>query len=427
MLGDVTQIPLLDFAIALFIGALVGIEREKKLEHEQGVGIGGIRTFILFAEVGAVGAWLSVQFKTPLIFAAVGAFVTATIIAGYLVHARARPDAFGLTTEVAALIVFLLGGTTIFGFRALSVALAIATSAVLAYKHQMHRAVGRIGREDLYAGLKLLIATFIILPVLPDKPVDPWGALNPHKMWLLVVLISGLSLVGYAASRWLGTRRGIPLAGLFGGLVSSTAVTLAFAKQSREEGGRPGQADALASGLFLAWAVMAGRVLVLAAVLNNALLGLLTAPMAALGLLAAGAALILYRRSMTTGPAESGSGVPLRNPFSLSSAAKFAALFAAVLLVVKLTETLFHGQGLYAVAALAGLTDVDPIVLSMAEFTGGGGDTWTAAVAVVVAACTNTISKCGLVLALGGPALKRHVLPWTAAILAATALAAAAA
>ncbi len=421
--GNVTQAPLLDFAIALFIGALVGIEREKKLEHEQGAGIGGLRTFILFAEAGAVGAWLSVQFKTPLIFAAVGAFVTATIIAGYLAHARARPDAFGLTTEVAALVVFLLGGTTVFGNRTLSVALAITTSAVLAYKNEMHRVVGKIGREDLYAGLKLLIATFIILPVLPDKPVDPWGALNPSKMWLLVILISGLSLVGYAASRWLGTRRGIPLTGLFGGLVSSTAVTLAFAKQSREEGARPGQVDALAAGLFLAWAVMAARVLVLAAVLNNTLLGLLAAPMATMGLIATGAALISYRRGTTAGPADpgEGGGVPLKNPFSLGSAAKFAALFAAVLLVVKLAEKAFHGQGLLAVAALAGLTDVDPIVLSMAGFATGGGDVKVATIAVVVAACANTVSKCGLVLALGAPPLKRRVLPWTVAILAAAA------
>jgi uncharacterized membrane protein (DUF4010 family) len=416
------QVPLLDFAIALFIGALVGIEREKKLETEQGIGIGGLRTFILFAEAGAVGAWLSVQFETTLIFAAAGAFVTAIVITGYLASTRARVDTFGLTTEVAAIVVYLLGGTVIFGYRTLSVALAIVTSAVLAYKREMHRFVERIGREDLYAGLKLLIASFIILPVLPDRVVDPWGALNPYKMWLLVILISGLSLVGYVASRWLGTRRGIPLTGFFGGLVSSTAVSLAFAKQSREAPGRPGHGDALAAGLFLAWTVMAVRVLVVVAVLNTALLTALATPMAVMGVISAGAALMCYRRSAAAAPAGAGEGggVPLKNPFSLTSAAKFAALFAVVLLVVKLAEKTFHGEGLYAIALLAGLTDVDPIALSMAEYATAGDSLSIATVSVVIAALANTASKCGLVLALGRGTVRSRALAGTIAVIVAT-------
>ena len=115
-------------------------------------------------------------------------------------------------------------------------ALAVAIAAVLAYKQPLHGLVSRLDREDVYAGVRLLAATFIVLPLLPDRTIDPWGALNPHKLWLLVLLISGLSLVGYVAMRLLGPNRGIPLTGLTGGLVSSTAVTLSFARQSREKG-----------------------------------------------------------------------------------------------------------------------------------------------------------------------------------------------
>src|SRR4030095_6479383 len=139
-----------------------------------------------------------------------------------------------LTPAPVSMSLYLLAGLTTFGHAGLAVALAIATSAVLAFKAPLHASVERIGRDDLYAALKLLIATFIVLPVLPNRAVDPWGALNPYKIWWLVILISGLSLLGYAAARFLGPQRGPLVTGLFGGLVSSTAVTLGFSRESRE-------------------------------------------------------------------------------------------------------------------------------------------------------------------------------------------------
>jgi len=416
---DVSQLdlPLLDFAIALFLGALVGIEREKKQAADPDRGIGGLRTFMLFAEAGAVAAWLSMQLATPLIFFGTGAFVTALLVAGYLTWSRLHPDDVGLTTEMAAIVVYLLGGLTIFGHPALAVALGIATSAMLAFKQPLHGLVGRIGRDDLYAGLTLLIATFIVLPVLPDRTLDPWGALNPYQMWWLVILISGLSLVGYVATRWLGAGRGIPLTGLFGGLVSSTAVTLSFARRSREPGAGPALADALASGILLAWTVMFVRVGIEVAAVHAALLPLLALPMAVPAGLAAIAAGVAYRRTGTRAE-RAPSEVPLRNPFSLTAAIRFALLFAAVLLVVKLVETYAPGRGLYGVAALAGLTDVDAITLSMATSARDGAtEPRVAANAIVIAALTNSLVKFGLVLGLGAPLLKRRVAAATALLL----------
>ena len=177
------DLPLLDFAIALFLGALVGLEREKKQTTEPERGIGGLRTFMLFAEAGAVAAWLSLQTASPWIFVATGALVTTLVVVGYLAWVRKQRDDVGLTTETAAIVVYLLGGLTIYGNAGLAVALAIATAAILAFKQPLHGWVDRVGRDDLYAGLTLLIATFIVLPVLPDRTLDPWQALNPYAMW----------------------------------------------------------------------------------------------------------------------------------------------------------------------------------------------------------------------------------------------------
>jgi len=406
-----------NFAIALFIGALVGIEREKRKTSDDPIAIGGIRTFIVFAEAGAVAAWLSVQLSSVWIFVAGVVAIAGVVMAGYLAHARVHPDSLGLTTEAAAIAVYLLGGATLFGYPEVAVGLAIATSSVLAFKQPIHGLVEKIGTDDLYAGLKLLIATFIALPLLPDRPLDPWGALNPYRLWLLVILISSLSLAGYIAVRWLGHGRGTAVTAVAGGLVSSTAVTLSFARRSRDEARGLGGA-LLAGGILLAWVVMFGRVVVEVAIVNRGLLPALLVPIASMGAVAAlGAGWLLRRGAGTTRPA--GAEVPLQNPFSLRSAIRFALVFAAVLLVVALMQTYLPGRGLYAVAALAGLSDVDAITLSMASCVGEGACTTQVGVtSIVIASLANTLVKSGMVVALGAPALRGPILGVTAAIVA---------
>jgi uncharacterized membrane protein (DUF4010 family) len=422
--ADADLAPFAAFAIALFIGALVGLERELRQDEEieRGEraqrGIGGLRTFILFAQAGAIAAWLSHVLATPVVFVGVGALVAAIVLAGYLATSR-QEGQLGLTTEVAAIVTYLLGGTVVFGYAELAVALAIATSAVLAFKKPLHGAVERIGREDLYAGLKLLIATFIVLPVLPNRALDPWGALNPWQMWWLVILISGLSLVGYGATRWLGAGHGIPLTGLLGGLASSTAVTLELSRRSAEQSGAR-LADALAAGILLAWATMFARIGVLVAAVNAPLLRPLALPLGVGLVVTAGFAAWHHQR----GHAASGAvdEVPLTNPFSLTSAIRFALLFAVVLLAVRLVETYLPASGLYAVAALAGVTDVDAITLSVAQ-PGGATGAAAAVASIAIAAASNTAVKCGMTFALGAPALARRIAVATAALLAVVAVA----
>jgi uncharacterized membrane protein (DUF4010 family) len=412
----------LDFAIALFIGALIGLEREKKQTKGREPAIGGLRTFILIALSGAVSAWLSQELHALWIFAALGAMVTAAVLAGYVLQVRAHPEQLGMTTEVAAVVTFLLGGTVLFGHADIAVALAITTSVVLAYKQPLHGFVEKVGYDDLYAALKLLIATFIVLPVLPERTIDPWGAINPYELWVLVIAISGLSLIGYVVSRWLGEHRGIALTGIFGGLVSSTAVTLALARRSREKEASPAAAAALGTGLMLAWTIMFVRVVVEVAIVHPPLVARVAVSMAAMGAVALALALAGYR-SMTAAAAAGGDELPLKNPFRMTSAIQFAGTFALVLLVVALAQEHLPGEGAYIVAAVAGVTDVDAITLSMAREAKFGRDTDVVVDAITIAAVTNTMSKCAFVALLGSAALRRRVIVSTIAILAAGAAA----
>ena len=316
-----------DFGIALLIGALVGLEREKRKGQKGEIGIAGIRTFILFAQAGAVSAWLSRQQGSPWIFAVTVAAVTVLTTAGYLAQARTNPTSLGLTTEIAAVATCLLGGMVLFGYPSSRWRSPSSRRRCWPTNSRSINSSDRIGTDDLFAGVKLLIATFVILPLLPNRAVDPWGAINPYTLWWLVILISGLSLVGYVAVRWLGIARGTILTGASGGLVSSTAVTLAFSKRSREPG-TTGSAEvsALAAGILLAWTVMFARVIIEVAVVFAPLLPRLVASFGVMGVTALAAAAVLYRRSLgpRLEPRAATPDVPLRNPFSLASAMQFA-------------------------------------------------------------------------------------------------------
>lgn len=406
------------FLIALLIGALVGIDRERKKAAEPGSSFGGLRTHILIALAGAASARIAMQWQWSAAFVVTLAVVGAAVVASYvhqnLAHAE-QEDVHGLTSEMAALAVFLLAAMVMLGDAALAVALAVFASAVLTYKQPLRGAARRLDAPDLRAGLKLLIATFIVLPLLPDTPVDPFGAINPYRLGLLVILISALSLAGYVAVRWLGSTHGNAITGLAGGLVSSTAATVSLARSSRAEAA-PDPAG-LTAGILLSWLVMLLRVLGLVAVVNPRLLPTLWPPALAM----AGVTAVFAAGHYRAGLAAAGQGAPtsirVENPFSLTAAVRFGALFAVVLLVVRLAERHGPAHGVYLVAALAGSVDVDAIALSLAQSSPAPPEAagWArASVAITVAMLANTAVKCGIVLAVGADALHRRVA-WAAA------------
>jgi len=407
-----------NFLIALSIGALIGIEREKKKDAEPGRTVGGIRTHILLSLIGAASAWQSRELAMDWIFVVTLAVVGVAVVANHLRNAaRSLDGASGLLSEVAAFTACLLGGMVVIGTPELAVALAVAASAVLAYKQPLHGLVERIGVDDIYAGIKLLIASFIVLPLLPNQTIDPWQAINPHALWLLVILISGLSLVGYVAVRWVGTTHGIALTGITGGLVSSTAVTLNFARNSRLQP-EAGQAHAFSAGILLAWLVMFVRAASLVAIVNAALLRTIWIPFALMGAVTAAYAVWHYRASLTaTAPVEQ-QGVAIANPFSLGSAIRFGALFAAVLLIVRLAQEHAPGTGLYVVSALAGSVDVDPLILSLAKESKVNANLAQASTAMVIGVLANTGVKCAMVAGLGAGPTRRHIAVASASVIA---------
>ena len=404
-----------NFATALLIGALIGIERERHAQGHDLPGVAGLRTFILYALFGALCGWLSLSFESPWPIVAGLLAVTAALLAGYVLTVRMDAANIGQTTEVAALSTYLLGAVAAHGERDLAVGLGVAVAAILAYKQPLHGFVEKLGSDDVYAAVRLLVATFIVLPILPDEPLDPWEALNPQALWLLVLLISGLSLVGYVLTRLLGADRGIPLTGLAGGLASSTAVTLSLARQSRE----PQYEDsgiAIVAGVLLAWTVSFARVFVEVLVVNRALLPAVLPALVAMSVVCGGIALFMLRRSGKDGG--QAHQVPLRNPFSLTSAIKFAALFAIVLLVVKIVQAQAPSAGMYVVAAIAGTTDVDAITLSMAQYARTNSPQ-VAAHAITIALLSNTVVKTGMVIALGHPSIRKSTILATTAIVGA--------
>ncbi len=403
------------FAIALLIGAMVGVEREKRLLTEHGVG--GLRTFILLAEVGALSAWVGVEFATPWLFVATVLVAGSMLIGASLLRSREHREPVGLTTEIAGIAVCLLGGVCVLGQPEVAVGMGIVTAAVLAYKQPLHGWVEKLGWDDIFAGLRLAIATFIILPLLPNRPLDPWQALNPYALWWLVILISSLSLVGYVAGRWLGPGRGAALTGLTGGLVSSTVVTIGLARQSRDADDAP--VDALAAGILLAWAVMFVRVVVMLVVVQPRLAGPVAIPFATMAACAGIYGAMCYRSGSRQRARTGGTEpVPLRNPFRLGEAVRFAAYFAVVLLAVAGVERFAPRHGLFVVAALAGVSDVDAITMSVAQSTRSAAAVADAVLALLIAVGSNTAVKFALALFLGAPALRRRLAIGTLLIVA---------
>jgi uncharacterized membrane protein (DUF4010 family) len=392
------------FLAALLIGALVGTEREKRKRDDPARAFGGIRTHILLALAGGASAWLARALGAPWILVATLLAVAAMGVADHVKRGLDTPDgAPGFVSEIVAIAVVLLGAMVVVGDATLAVALAVVVSAVLAFRQPLHGLVERIGVDDILAGVKLLIASFIVLPLVPDRPVDPWGVINPYQLWVLVVALSALSLVGYVAIRWLGKARGIAITGLAGGLTSSTATTLNLARGSRL-GGLSVSGDAASAGVLLAWLMMFVRVMVIVFATNRALFVVAWPPLVAMAALTA----LLAARHYLKGAGDPAAinDMPVANPFSLASAMRFAALFAALLLAIRLAGQVLPSAGLYVVSGLAGMLDVDAITLSL---TGGSASLGRSAVAVIIALLANTVFKCAMVVVVARGSMRRDI------------------
>lgn len=378
------------------LGLLVGLQRE-----HAGTNLAGIRTFPLFTLAGSLCAILTAQFGTWLVSAGLLA-VCAILVTGNLVQ-RAQRESGGITTEIAALVMFLLGAYLVHGHSVVAVVVAGALAVLLHLKPQMHALVHRIEPKDFKAVMQFVLLSLVILPLLPDRAYGPYEVLNPRNVWWMVVLIVGMQLGAYVLYRLVGERAGTFLGGVLGGLVSSTATTVAFARRAKET---PGSEGFAALVVMLASTAALVRVLIAAAVVAPVALAGIAWPIAVLlgsMVLTVLVQFLLTARQAVQLPAAG-------NPAELKPALIFAAIYAVVILAVAAARDWLGESGLYLVALVSGLTDMDAITLSTSRLMQQG--TVLADVGwrvIVIAALANLVFKGAAAWSLGGLALGRRV------------------
>jgi uncharacterized membrane protein (DUF4010 family) len=380
--------------VALAVGLLVGLERGWRTRDDADTDrTAGLRTYGLSGLLGGISAALGVL-TDPLVLAAAMLAYTAAVGAFFYREAREERN-FSATGLVAALLTFAVGAYAVVGTPAVAIATAVAMTIVLALREQLHGIVRNVTWLELRAVLTLMAMTFLLLPVLPDRAIDPWDSLNPYDTWLLAILIAAVSFIGYVLVRVTGDSVGIGLASLTGGLSSSTATTLALARMQRESSGA---ARVLAGGVLMAGSIMMFRVVVIVFLLLPALAGRIAPAVAGAGVicLVAGA-LMTFRSNGSNERPDFG----LKNPFELKTALKLAALIAVIGLVANIVVLQVGNSGVFAVAALSGLADVDAVTLSFARMADGHLAFDAAALGIVIAVASNTIAKTAMAVWLG--------------------------
>jgi uncharacterized membrane protein (DUF4010 family) len=409
--------------VALGVGLLIGFEREQSGGADGRTGdtsMGGIRTYPAVALAGALATLLSReigQWIAVTTFATVAAFVVVSY-ADDVRHGRDR----GLTSEAAMLVVFLLGALApATGLAAtpkekyvLLFSVAVVVTLLLSLKPTLHAIARKATKDDVYATLKFLLVAVVLLPLLPDRAFGPYDVLNPYRIGLLIALIAGVGFAGYVAVRALGPGRGLGVTGLVGGLVSSTAVTLASAGHAKRE---PALRASCAMAVVLANTVMGPRVLFVVAAVNPDFALVLAVPIAAITLVGLVSSWIFWRRAQ--GASTAAGELEIKNPFELTSAIKMGALIAAVLFVSKAAAVSLGTGAVYVTSVFAGVTDVDAISVSMAHLAGPQVAPHVAATAVLLAIAANTVTKAGIATVIGGWPFGRTLLVTSAAILAA--------
>jgi uncharacterized membrane protein (DUF4010 family) len=412
--------------VAGLCGATIGIERQWS-GHATGrsARFAGLRTFTLLGLVAGLSGWLwSRGFES--LAAVVLAGAAALVVAGYVAasrhgsagdgHAADAPDRVDGTTEAAAMVVLGAGAMAGAGQLALASALVSLTALLLVEKTRLHDWVARIDDAGLRASFRFAVMALVILPLLPAGPYGPLGGVRPRELWLLVLFFSGLSFAGYLARRTVGPRHGSTVTGLLGGLVSSTSVVFSFARASRK---REVDATQLAHGAIAACTVMFVRVFAAGSVLNRDLTGPLLALLGPPFLVGAA----ITARALVRPAAAADTRESIGNPLQLRSALQMALLFQVVLWLVVLIRERAGVAGLFATAAVVGLTDTDALTLSMSKSASAGLPVLTAARGVAVGILSNTLFKLALVAGLGEGRFRR-VAGWGMAALAAGSVAA---
>jgi len=388
------------------LGALIGLERQwdEQFRHHSHV-LAGLRTFTLWALMGALCAWFSQTVHA--LFFVVGFFAMVLWISIFILKRNRRERDTGFTTGVAAVMTFLIGGLVFWQMERVALVLTVSMMILLALKPALHRFTKGVTLEDVRSALKFAAVSGVILPLVPDESLGPYGAFNPHTIWLMVSLVSGVGFLGYLAVRMLGQSVGISVTGLLGGLVSSTATTLTMSRQSRE---RPAESRDCSLAILLACTVMNWRVGLLVGIVNPQALSSLWPSLMVSSL--PGTIWCAWR--LMHGGSGCANGTPCEmpeNPLRLRVALQFGLLYATIIFLVKVTIAKIGNDGVLVLSGLSGLVDLDAITLSLSQMLGTGKlDAITVSQGILLAVLSNTIIKAALAAFFGTPILRKEVL-----------------
>ena len=388
-----SEIELLQRAgLAAAIGLLIGIERGWQTRlAKDGSRVAGVRTFTLIGALGGICGLLPGSITLGM------AFAGFAIPFGIFEWRQARAaDNFSATGFIAGLLTFALGAYAARGSMAAAAAGGVVVAAILAERRVMHSFLRRLKWKELRAALVLLTMTLVLLPVLPDRTVDPWNALNPHQIWLMTILVGAVSYAGYIAVRIAGGRRGLLFAAMTGGIATSTTVTWTFARLVKRD---PAALPEVITAVLAAWIVSLLRMTAIAVVIAPTLLALLVAPIGAACAVLLVPAALAYRAAGKSGAQKLSLDDPLELPLML----QFTLLLTGIMLLAKLASS--AQSGLYALSAVTGLMDVDPITLSMARLAGAGLSPAVAVAAILIAGAANMLAKSVLAFIFGGKRL----------------------
>jgi uncharacterized membrane protein (DUF4010 family) len=402
-------------AVAAIAGLAIGVEREWS-GHATGpdARFAGVRTFFLVGLLGGFAGWLAVD-GMEVVAAALLIGGCALIVVAYAIAAGRTAASIDGTTEVAAIVVLAIGFTAGMGYMSLASGVATVIVLALAEKTRIHALLRRLDEVELRAGLQFAALALVVLPALPQGPFGPWGGIKPRGLWTIVVIFSGLNFLGYLARRSVGAQRGYGVTGLIGGLLSSTAVTLDFARASRREAS---VREGLVVGVIGACTVLLPRVTLVSAALNPAVALSLIPYLLPPFVVGAITVVVALRRPVTGAAPPEDTGNPLR----LGSAIQMAALFQIALTASMLAARYWGNRGVISSAIVLGLTDMDALTVSMNQIASSTRMVTLAAQAIAIGIIANTVFKATLATVVGRGGFRWLVLAGLALLTAASVL-----
>ncbi|RMA96144.1 MgtC/SapB family protein [Hydrogenothermus marinus] len=392
---------LIKIILSILLGLIIGLEREHKAKEEKEVFV-GIRTFPLITVLGCLSALIYENYFEGIFYFTFGALILFTIIKFYLDFSRDR----GVTTEVTAIISFLIGVLTYYNYIYIAVFLTIIITFLLALKTRLETFAKGLSQEDIFSILKFILITIVVYPLLPDKDFGPFNAFNLKDIWKVVIIVSTLDFIGYVLLKWKGGKV-IWITGVIGGLVSSTAVSYELAKKSKEI---PSITESTTVGIALAWAIMNIRVLVLSSLFSYELTKSLAIPLLITTLIYLVIIFVKYKDEFIY-KKETQKEINIENPYDIWSAIQFGIIYAVVLFVIKALKFYIGSTGIYIGSFISGVIDVDAITLSLSQMVKDNPSFLEIAIkGILIAVISNSFFKYGYIFAFGNKTLSKNML-----------------